>query len=78
MKITLNPGEKIEIEFADSDGSINVEFKAFTGTEPGHILVHTEWKDTSGRVGEIYKEVFGLPEESKVAAVWMGEDTCNG
>jgi hypothetical protein len=60
-KVTIAPGEKLEIEFADSDGKIEIDFKAASDTEEGHILITADLPDTSGREGEIYKEIFGGP-----------------
>ena len=57
MKIVLKPEEKIEIEFADSDGNIIVEFNADS------IRVKSDWPDSENRVGIIYEEIFISPEE---------------
>jgi hypothetical protein len=63
MKVVMSPGSKLEIEFADSDGRFGIEFKDATNESAGHILITSDLPDPSGRVGEIYKEVFGDPAE---------------
>ena len=60
MKIVLNPGEKIEVEFAESDGCITVEF---TQTS---ISVNADMPDTAGREGVIYLEEFGTDQIDKI------------
>ena len=61
MKIVLSPGEKIAVEFAESDGSIVVEFNETD------ISVVTAWPDTTGRVGTIYQEKFSTTEGDEKA-----------
>jgi hypothetical protein len=63
VKVILSPGEKLEIEFADSDGKIEIDFKAANETDEGHILITADMPDSTGREGEIYKEVFGNPAD---------------
>lgn len=57
MKVILQPGEKVEVEFSESDGSIVVEFNHTD------ISVLTAWPDTAGRVGVIYQEKFATPSD---------------
>lgn len=52
MRIELDPGETITVAFANSDGEIAITFG------PQEILVTADLPDTSGRVGEIYREDF--------------------
>ena len=52
MVIVLKPGEKIEIQFYETDGQIDVEFSHDS------IRVHTDWPDTSNRSGTLYEEKF--------------------
>lgn len=59
MKIVLQPGEEIEIEFADADGGIVVGF------DHKRIRAKAYMADIHGRSGVIYDEIFG----EKVAAV---------
>jgi len=60
MKIVLNPGEKVEVEFADSDGCITVEFGK------NAISVHADLPDAAGREGIIYLEEFGADQIDKI------------
>lgn len=53
MKLELAVGEKITITFAESDGEIEVAFTEIA------IEVSTDWPDSTGRRGVIYREVFG-------------------
>lgn len=66
VKIVLSPSESVVVEFADIDGSIEVSFNAATSTHEGSITVQTEWEDSSGRVGEIYREDFVTIEPSRL------------
>lgn len=59
MKIVLAPGDKLEIEFDGTDGSLAIDFAAADKDRAGHILVVADLPDSIGRSGEIYKEVFG-------------------
>lgn len=52
MKVILQPGEKVEVEFADSDWQITVEFNATD------ITVRADLPDTEKRQGIIYQERF--------------------
>lgn len=52
MKVILQPGEKVEVEFADSDGQITVEFNE------ADITVLADLPDTEKREGIIYQERF--------------------
>jgi hypothetical protein len=52
ITIFLKPGEAVDIQFAESDGSIRVKF------DEDAIRVQTDWEDSSGRVGTIYEEKF--------------------
>ncbi len=56
MQIVLKPGERIDVCFEDSDGTIQVAF------ERDAIIVSSELPDTSGREGVIYREVFSDPD----------------
>lgn len=58
MKIILQPGEKVSIEFADSDGEITVDFNS---KGDNCLRVETEWPDTQGRQGVIYEEDYSTP-----------------
>ena len=51
----LHPGERVMIGFHDSDGEIEVRFNEDS------LEVVTEWADTTGRVGVIYREEFSHP-----------------
>ena len=52
MKVVLHPGESVDVEFFESDGSIIVAFNE------SDISVSTDWPDTEGRKGVIYQEKF--------------------
>lgn len=62
MKLELAPGEKIVVTFAESDGEIEVAFNDIS------IEVSTDWPDSTGRRGVIYREVFGDGEQGDEAA----------
>lgn len=63
MKVVLAPGEKIDIEFADTDGKFTIEY--------GYVAVSViaDLPDASGRVGEIYREPWArsIPEDEVVS-----------
>ena len=65
MKVVLKPGETLEVEFEETDGTIIV---GFSETD---ITVSANLPDTSGREGVIYQEVFGTNE--KAIAVELSE-----
>ena len=54
MKITLNPGETLEVEFKNTDGTVKVSY----GDE--EIKIESDCSDSSGRVGEIYYDNFKI------------------
>jgi hypothetical protein len=65
MKVILHEGEKVEVEFAESDGQITVEFN------PTDLIVKADMPDTDGRTGIIYQEKFGaiVTEEELLAGL---------
>ena len=67
MIVVLKPGEKVEIQFAESDGEITVAF------HEERITVETDWPDTAGRQGVIYEEIFGYGISDKIAVVEWNE-----
>jgi hypothetical protein len=55
--VVLKPGQRVAIQFHESDGQIDVEFGR-TG-----IKVKTDWPDQKGRKGIIYNETFNNPSK---------------
>ncbi len=55
MKLTLNPGQKICIQLADTDGFILI---SYNGDNDGHLTIKCDEPDSTGRSGVIYDEYF--------------------
>lgn len=53
--VILKPGQKVVVQFYESDGQIDVEFSRSA------IKVKTDWADQKGRKGVIYNEQFYNP-----------------
>jgi len=58
MRIVLNPGEEVTVEFADSDGEIAVGFYS------NEISVYSNLPDSDGRVGLIYCERLRIADDA--------------
>lgn len=59
MKVVLEPGEKVVVTFAGTDGEITVAFADGGAT----VRVEADLPDSSGRSGVIYEERAGPPAE---------------
>lgn len=55
MIVMLKPGERVQIQFLESDGELVVEFDV---DGDGHLRVLADLPDSSGREGVIYDEDF--------------------
>lgn len=65
MKVVLRPGERVEIELADTDGRFVVAYGRAT------LRVTSDLPDTKGRKGVIYEERFRYSHNEKdVAYSW--------
>lgn len=70
MRVVIQPGDTLEVCFADEegndlDGDVIVKF---TGDE---IRVESDWEDSDGRKGLLYSERFGDGRDSDLEALLL-------
>lgn len=58
MRVVLNPGEVLEVRYADEDGD-ETDGNLFVSYSDSAIEVKTDWPDSDGRIGVVYSERFG-------------------
>jgi hypothetical protein len=56
IEIVLRPGQSVKITMFETDGEFIIDYAA---KEEGVLSVFADIEDTSGRMGEIYREEFG-------------------
>ncbi len=71
MYIILHPGERLSVQFHETDGEIVVDYDSKGDKK---LTVETDWPDTQGRAGVIYCEDFNAPLENAPVEVAVYEE----